>query len=514
MNYLLESGDRLLLESSEGLLLEPAIPADLVDDIFLRTEDGRWVSVFAGLIRDDLKINDKTWSSQKTAMRTQWKGEWGPGSYEAYDQVEDQGWLMIANKTTADRPAPQPAGDPAYLYTGTLTPQQVSASQAWIGGRYTPQTQSVLITGFRVYMELGQDYRVYSVEDPAGANPIITELLNVTDYQGTPGWNEFNVSGEILSIGETMDIVALVKEPDPAPVTVSANYDYQTPQNPTVPTTGTIQHSRGQSDVMSIHYTDSDTTDRTALLQALTAGDTIVGAGLTWTIQTSSDQGTYINFTVTPAAFGAPTGVQNFDFNTNAPQPIDYQQDTDFWLGDASIKGLFIADDEYSNIVPNDNQYIIDVRLQDMNVSPDWDFQAVSGGSSTSQQLNTDEILWVASQSSGFNVTFGSAMGPTWQEIGRRAINDGEGFRIELVAEAKKDGGFGYAHNRLFGMVSRDGASMDLDYDTIYEHSTEPLVEAQIVVDGFDVVFEARTPAMEMWKFKLITYFNELGDLL
>jgi hypothetical protein len=243
MNLLLESGDRLLLESGDGFLLEAPVQTDLVDDIFIRDENNNWISIYASLIRDDLTIDDKTWSSQKIntdiIRRTRWMGEWAPGSFEAYDQVEDQGWLMIANKTTTDRPAPQPAGDPVYQYTGTLTPQSVSASQAWIGGRYTPQTQSVLITGLRVYMELGQDYRVYSVEDPAGANPIITELLNLTDYQGTPGWNEFSVSGEILNVGETMDIVALVKEPDPAPVTVSANYDYQTPQNPTVPTTGT-----------------------------------------------------------------------------------------------------------------------------------------------------------------------------------------------------------------------------------------------------------------------------------
>ena len=58
--------------------------------------------------------------AMETADVMLWKGEWVQQEYLAYDTVRDGSWLMIANKTTTDRPAPQASGDPVYIYPGVI----------------------------------------------------------------------------------------------------------------------------------------------------------------------------------------------------------------------------------------------------------------------------------------------------------------------------------------------------------------------------------------------------------
>ena len=44
-----------------------------------------------------------------------WSGKWLDGvTYETQQVVNDDGFLMVANKTTTDHAAPQPLGGPNY----------------------------------------------------------------------------------------------------------------------------------------------------------------------------------------------------------------------------------------------------------------------------------------------------------------------------------------------------------------------------------------------------------------
>ena len=57
--------------------------------------------------------------------------------------------------------------------------------------------------------------------------------------------------------------------------------------------------------------------------------------------------------------------------------------DTDWWLANASVDGLYIEDGEYSAITPDDNAYGTDIYIQEATISPDWDIYGAPGGASS-----------------------------------------------------------------------------------------------------------------------------------
>ena len=83
-----------------------------------------------------------------------WSNTWDVGEYEANEVVRDGAWLMAANQTTSERPAPQPIGAPLYGYDGANPTNQQLASQVIFGSRYTAQN-SVYINAYRVYTVAG-----------------------------------------------------------------------------------------------------------------------------------------------------------------------------------------------------------------------------------------------------------------------------------------------------------------------------------------------------------------------
>ena len=308
--------------------------------------------------------------------RVRWVSPYVIGDvYEANDMVLDDGWTMIANTQTEDRAAPRATGPNDFLYTGTIGSSSTSAKQVIFGQRYKPDSAPFVITGYRVDAVAGNQYRVFSVYDPTGS-PVITEVNSFT--ASVSGWVTFNVLSEVLLGGVEFDVLAVVNEPDPAPTTWQANYSYQTPTNVTAPTTGQAQQANKDPSFISFHYTDNDATDREAALKALVVGDIISGAGMEWAIQAITDQTTYIEFSVSPLSQGSPDGVTQFTFQTVTATPITYAVDASFWSGSLVVNGIFGADTAYPDITPDDSQYGMDIRVQEVIKSDDWDVVAIS----------------------------------------------------------------------------------------------------------------------------------------
>ena len=303
-----------------------------------------------------------------------WRGEWSPVDYTKNDVVRDGAWAMVANKDTADRAAPQPVGSPFYVYTGVIGLNSQSAKQVIAGNRYTIGTDG-WITGYRVFVTAGNRYSVFVVLDPLGL-PVVSELANFT--ANNDGWVPFNVIPISVETGTQIDLVYRESEPDPTPTTFAGNWNYTTPNNAGAPATGTILHSSKGLSTLAIHKTDNDAADRSVELGALDVGDIISGAGQDWVIQTVSDDGAYFSFSIAPASQGTPTGVQEFTFETVTATPIIHAEDVDYWLGNSSVSGLFIADGDYSDIVADDTAYGTDIEVQEANVSDDWDMIAYS----------------------------------------------------------------------------------------------------------------------------------------
>jgi len=144
-----------------------------------------------------------------------------------------------------------------------------------------------------------------------------------------------------------------------------------------VPLAGQITQSNKTIDQLWVNKTDNDS--GTPAIGGMTSGDVIEGVGESWVVLSIVDSGDYYKFTVAPASQGSPVGVSQFSFQTVTPTPIDYAVDVGFNVDPSDVKGLYIEDGPYSSIAVNDNQYGVDLKVQEAEVSDQWEVVAFSG---------------------------------------------------------------------------------------------------------------------------------------
>ena len=286
-------------------------------------------------------------------------------------------WSRTRRRQT-ERP-PLPVGNPLYVYDGPETTRQDIAKQVIFGNRYTNPDRGYQITKIRVWTVIGNEYVVYGVSDPTGI-PIFNEIAAFT--ADTDGWSEINYNPSLIIPGTTFDIIVGVQEPDPTPTTFVGNWDYDTPNNPGVPAAGVILHANQATSLLRVHKTDDDGADRSADLATLDVGDIIDSGNLRWAIQSIADNGTYYEYGIAPAQQDAPDGVRAFTFETVTATPITHLEAVDFWLTSAyTVQGIIGIDVPYSSATINDSAYGVDIFIQEVQSSEDWDFLANSGGS-------------------------------------------------------------------------------------------------------------------------------------
>jgi hypothetical protein len=309
-----------------------------------------------------------------------WGGEYVEGDeYKAYTQVQVDGWLMTSNKSTSDYPAPQPIGEPFYVYDGPeLDAKQETTKSLVFGMRYLNVTSNGYIKGYRIQTIIGNRYTVYSVRNPT-SNPVIGDII--TFDATSDGWQEFNLSG-FLPTGTEFDLVVVAAEPDPTPSTIAYNWDYVIVNSVTPPLSGQVTHATKAKDVISINDLDDVGADRSGTLSALTPGDIISIGDQRWSIQDSKDQGDYWDFYVAPATQWTTVGVQLVTFEIVTPVPVTYHDKLDYWVSDPNVSGLINLVGDYGDVTVNNTQYGIDIKVQEASISPDWDFAAFTGSAS------------------------------------------------------------------------------------------------------------------------------------
>ncbi|RLC09880.1 MAG: hypothetical protein DRI24_21100, partial [Deltaproteobacteria bacterium] len=175
-----------------------------------------------------------------------------------------------------------------------MTNDQISAKQVLFGNRYTLNSDGYL-NSYRINTVIGNHYNIVIVVDPLGS-PVARQLLSFT--ADITGWVTKSIPQTIFKSGLAFDLIVQVNEPDPTPTVWTGDWDYTTPNNVSAPTAGQIAHANKAIDTLSVSYTDNASGDRTAELQALVAGDIISAMGSSWSIQSSSIQGSYIDFVV------------------------------------------------------------------------------------------------------------------------------------------------------------------------------------------------------------------------
>lgn len=289
-------------------------------------------------------------------------------SVKKHDVVLAGAWTRSANKDTDDIAEPTAQGNESYVYQGTSPPASTVAKEIIASQIYT-FSESRFVNGWRANTKAGQTYRAYLVQDPNGAaivNPLQTWVAS------TDGWIEFSVSPAIAGVGVQFQLALVMQEPSPTPATWTASYLYSTPNNPAIPAAGECSQSTKLLDSLRFNKHDYVGTDRGAELGALSPGDIIVGpGGLRWSIQVTTDNTTWMDFTVAPAQQDTGTGVQTFTFETVTATAISYIEDVGYFASDPAVTGQIRIDGGAP--VSTQNAYNIDLLTQGVYDSPDWD---------------------------------------------------------------------------------------------------------------------------------------------
>ena len=316
------------------------------------------------------------------ALKMDWQNEWAPGTYQLNDVVRDGDWTMVANKLTSDRAAPQPAGAVAAVYAGLSPTTQDTVQQVLFGQRYSFSGFGT-IEGFRIFTIAGQEYTVYTILDPDGT-PILDLVIEFVAT--TTGWQNVDTSAIFVGAGVVLELIAVTITPDPIPTVFTGNWDYNTPAVDNDPVIGEISQADGTANIMRINKTDDDLGDRSAELATLVTGDVIQydePNGTRYLIIGITDQGTFIDFNVSPAVQSTPDGVFSFAFESNVAAPVFYMEDIDYWTTNPppfTIQGILSLDGAAATY--SDEAFGTDLFLQPYTASADWDLLSIIGGSS------------------------------------------------------------------------------------------------------------------------------------
>ena len=313
-----------------------------------------------------------------------WRGPWSDGQYFKNNVVTDEYWLAIANKDTTEKPAPQPTGDPVNVIDVPGTPSfatnTVSAAQLIVGTRYT-NTSAVYVRQIRYQIPAtmaGFTAAYYIVRDPLGDNPTTVNIVSEFTIapSDTGSWKVVSLGLEIIPANLTFDVIGVFK---PAIGSTSFTYEWDYKQKNGDPDSGEIWHQAGGGE-MRVNEADSGDTDRSTDLDNIGPGSEIlmVSSGQEWSVNGASKTGDVYYFDVEPAT-RAGENTSNFTFTYYAPLSMDYLIAANHYTTLSNVSGFQSTTGYDGNPTLNQNAYGVDINIQDVLVSDDWDFMAYSG---------------------------------------------------------------------------------------------------------------------------------------
>jgi len=317
-----------------------------------------------------------------------WTGKWVEGTFEQYEVTRDESWTMIANKTTSDRPSPQPFGEDSYLLpTVPVWSPQSSSDVIWTGLRISNLVNSYLINSIRVWLPIvtsSVDYRVIikdNITDQLSIGQIFTgDILPVA------GWLTTHIEPVWLLPNDDITIWLLTENTSG---TSSFNHTWgyigdSTPNDN--PGLGNVENRRQQR-ILRINKTDDGGTDRSADLTTVITGTTIRVANLSdptryyeYEVLDQTDNGAWISYNtlfIEEGTGGAPLqDLCQVLFTIPIPASTDYVEIVNEWTANPALNGeLIIGSGAQSS---TQDAYGVDISFQQYITSPDWDLVAHS----------------------------------------------------------------------------------------------------------------------------------------
>jgi len=314
-----------------------------------------------------------------------WKGHWDVINtpYKAYDQVVEEGWVMIANKETYEHAAPITTGDPFLKYDGDLPDTNTTATAVdniVVGQRYTAAADGWFN---QIKLDItqwdGYEYRIIVI-DRRPTTPVFYFGHPFSVTEETEVWKAIETI--FVYTGDVIDVLVQVTNHPQAPTQTVIAYDYNTPNNIGTPSNGEIIHADKALSAMRVSKTDYNGTDRSAYLATLTPGDKYTIDTTTYLITGTSDNLDYVEFSITPTS-QENEGIKDVTFEVYVDAQITYETDNDYWVGDATALGLY-QENGYDSLIETEHQNIIDIEVQFGRFSKDWDVVtsgAITGGS-------------------------------------------------------------------------------------------------------------------------------------
>jgi hypothetical protein len=328
-------------------------------------------------------------------FRMNWRGNWVSGQYQTHDVVLDNPYTMAANKPTFDRAAPQGIGDVAYTLPDI--PAWIPATDTAViySGHYYVFTENVEIRSLRVWcpeVAAGVRYSVVVITNPNSPNPTYNTIEDPILNEGN--WTVLGVDTKLVAAGTEL-LIYLASANSGGETTWAYNWTKQTSSNTATPTSGGW-NTNVQLSLLRINWLDDEAFPVNHQLELQVVVDTVfeisqVGSPEKFTHYRVTDPyvegGDFTEYQVTLIAqqnggvdVGAPSQVRAVQ---PIPDPTKLVFISNYWDGNQPDWGTiqsFLQLDGVGQPVNPDNAYGVDIAVQRMVVSDDWDLVASFGG--------------------------------------------------------------------------------------------------------------------------------------
>jgi hypothetical protein len=207
-----------------------------------------------------------------------WRGDWSSLAYSKNDQVIDGGWLMIANKATTDRAAPQKTGDRGFLLPDIPNWDELdNPVQVVCGAKISPAEGSIFsIIGCRIWADVISPNYTYSiwVSIPnSNGDDVLTQLHSFSGDVLTIGWNLVSLDSGLITHDNNFSVWLIIQNSSTG-ISFDGSWSRDFDDNNNNPPIGSWNKANNET-TLRINTTDFNSGNRELELLSITSGSTI-----------------------------------------------------------------------------------------------------------------------------------------------------------------------------------------------------------------------------------------------
>ena len=395
----IDNGTYFTVPVTQFVLAGQALPALQDNPLDLHLIERREHNLYGPVHRD---VDDSTpleerhilgWnalSKWAADFRMNWRGLWTQQEYQKHDVVLDGLYLMLANKVTTDKAAPENIGSPTWDLPEQPAWQDFSNLSVVGSGHDYVMTETVYLNSIRVWVPIVGStirYRIVTV-----VNGVVTQqdltLLSANQ------WNIIGADSIIARAGDTVRVY-LEALNEGAETIITGGWT-RAPNDNALPPPPESWNMNVQRTILRIDNDDLNSISRRTELLSISVGSSIQFVETLVNVNSITFQTTgppidispdYVEYPVIVVEEGV--ALPTVGEATTMTAIVTGALATDFvgipagWTGNEPIWAdvtSYLAFDGVDQGADPTNQYGISLLVQRINISDDWDFLADSGG--------------------------------------------------------------------------------------------------------------------------------------